>query len=737
MQASETREAVRSIALVGNPNTGKTTLFNGLTGLTQRVGNYPGVTVEERSGTLRLSSGAAARVLDLPGTYSLTAHSPDEAVVSNVLFGGLEGDYTVDAILAVVDASNLERNLYLVSQVMEIGVPVIVALNMVDVARSRGIEIDVDALSLRIGVPVVPTCANRSHGLEALRACIADVLACGRPPAREALPRYPEVLSREVRSFAEAVNRSGEGNPVTVSDAEVLRAIVDENGSAERLIGSGPGRDLGRLLSEARGRISEEAPLPEAESAARYAWIERTLVDCVTVPRTHRTTLSDRADRVLLHPVAGMLAFWAAIGLVFQAIYSWAGPLMDGIDGLFGAASALARSAIPEGVIQSLVADGIIGGVGSVMIFLPQIAILFLCLAILEDCGYLPRGALLMERALSRCGLSGKSFLPLLSCFACAVPGIMSARTIGDRRDRLATILVAPLTSCSARLPVYTMFIAAFIPRKHVLGGLIGLQGLTLFGMYAVGILVAIPVALLLKRTLLKGAPAPFILELPSYKRPDVRTVLLRIYLSIKAFVARAGTVILAASVVMWALAYFPRSDETIRVYEGKRRAVVQTLDGPAREDALAKVQAEMSADLLEHSFLGRTGHLVEPLVRPLGWDWRVGMAVISSFPAREMVIASLGMIYSLGKEVDESSDSLRETLRSAVGGDGRPVFSIPIALSVMVFFALCAQCAATLSVMHRETGSWKWPAFAFGYMTILAYLAALATFQVTTALGW
>jgi ferrous iron transport protein B len=517
----------------------------------------------------------------------------------------------------------------------------------------------------------------------------------------------------------------------------VLRAVVDENGSTERLVGSGRGRDLGRLLSEARSRISQEAPLPEAESAARYAWIEQALEDCVTVPRTHRTTLSDRADRILLHPVVGMVAFWGVIGVVFQAIYAWAGPMMDWIDGFFGAASELARTMIPAGVVQSLVADGIIGGVGSVMVFLPQIAILFLCLAVLEDCGYLPRGALLMERALARCGLSGKSFLPLLSCFACAVPGIMSARTIGDRRDRLATILVAPLTSCSARLPVYTMFIAAFIPGKDVLGGAIGLQGLTLFGMYAVGILAAVPVALLLRKTLLKGAPAPFILELPSYKRPDAKTVYLRIYHSVKAFVMRAGTVILAASIVMWALAYFPRSDEAIQTYQGKQQEIVQTLTGTAQEEALREAHAEMSADLLEHSFLGRMGHLLEPLVRPLGWDWRVGMAVVSSFPAREMVIASLGMIYSLGGEVDESSDSLRETMRSAVGEDGRPIFTIPVALSVMVFFALCAQCAATLSVMQRETGSWKWPTFAFGYMTFLAYAAALVTYQATTALGW
>ncbi len=737
MAGSTTSSRIRSIALVGNPNTGKTTLFNGLTGLTQRVGNYPGVTVEERSGRLNLPNGAAARVLDLPGTYSLTAHSPDEAVVSDVLFGGLGGEYTVDAILAVVDASNLERNLYLVSQVMEVGVPVVVALNMIDVARSRGIQIDVDALSRQIGVPVVPTCANRSHGLDALRARIDDVLTCGRPPALEALPCYPEALSREVRSLSAGINRSGEGGPGSVSDAQVLRAVVDGNGCAEHLLASGHGSDLSGRLSEARQRVSREVPLPEAESAARYSWIERNLADCLTAPETHRTTLSDRADRVLLHPIAGMVAFWVAIGLVFQAIYAWAGPLMDWIDGSFGAAGDLARAAIPEGVIQSLVADGIIGGVGSVMVFLPQIAILFLCLAVLEDCGYLPRGALLMERALSRCGLSGKSFLPLLSCFACAVPGIMSARTIGDRRDRLATILVAPLTSCSARLPVYTMFIATFIPRKDVLGGAIGLQGLTLFGMYAVGILVAVPVALLLKKTLLKGTPAPFILELPSYKRPDVKTVFLRITMSVKAFIARAGTVILVASVVMWALAYFPRSEETVRTYEGKRREVEQTLAGPARADALAEVQAEMSAELLERSFLGRMGHLMEPLVRPLGWDWRVGMAVISSFPAREMVIASLGMIYSLGSGVDESSDSLQETMRSAVGGDGRPIFTIPVALSIMVFFALCAQCAATLSVMHRETGSWKWPAFAFGYMTLLAYLAALVTYQWTTALGW
>ncbi len=719
---------VQTVALVGNPNTGKTTLFNALTGLSQRVGNYPGVTVERKVGRLVLGGGLEVDLLDLPGAYSLAAHSPDEMIVADVLLGQVEGEAPVNAVLAIVDASNLQRNLYLVSQVLELGLPVVIALNMVDVAASRRVRIDAAMLSERIGVPVVPTCANRHRGLDDLRRAIADVVSGERSAEPAGLPRFPESLGREVRTLA---------GDVEVSEVEAFRALVDEGGYAEQRLVEAQGPAFGRRLSEVRSKMHTKASLSALETEARYAWISQVISGCLVRPERLQTILSDRLDRVLTHRVLGTLIFVGMMGLVFQSIFTWAGPLMDWIDGVFGGLGAWVGATMPEGALKSLVVDGVIGGVGSVVIFLPQIAILFFFIAILEDGGYMARAAFLMDRLLTRCGLSGKSFIPMLSSFACAVPGIMATRTIEDRRDRFTTILVAPLMSCSARLPVYTIFIAAFIPDRLLLGGWVGLQRLTLFGMYCVGIGVAVPVAWVLKKTLLKGASSPFVLELPSYKLPDPKTVGMRVYQSSKAFLSRAGKIILAAAIVMWALAYFPRPAEIVEHYEVRQQEILNTSAGQAQAEALAEVEAGMSSELLKQSFLGRIGRFIEPAVRPLGWDWRIGMAAVASFPAREIVVASLGTIYSLGSGVDETSEGLRHALQAATWDDGRRIFTVPVALSIMVFFALCAQCAATLAVIQRETRSWGWAGFAFGYMTLLAYIGAWVTYQATTALGW
>ncbi len=728
---------VQTVALVGNPNTGKTTLFNALTGLSQRVGNYPGVTVERKVGRLKLRGGLEVDLLDLPGAYSLAAHSPDEMIVADVLMGQVEGEAPVSVVLAIVDASNLQRNLYLVSQVLELGLPVVIALNMVDVAASRRVRIDAAMLSQRIGVPVVPTCANRHRGLDDLRRAIADVVSGERSAEPAGLPRFPESLGRQVRTLAQDVELSWDGRVRKLSEVEAFRALVDEGGYAEQRLVEAQGPAFGRRLLEVRSKVHTKAPLSALETEARYAWISQVISGCLVRPERLQTILSDRLDRVLTHRVLGTLIFVGMMGLVFQSIFTWAGPLMDWIDGLFGGLGAWVGATMPGGALKSLVVDGVIGGVGSVVIFLPQIAILFFFIAILEDGGYMARAAFLMDRLLTRCGLSGKSFIPMLSSFACAVPGIMATRTIEDRRDRFTTILVAPLMSCSARLPVYTIFIAAFIPDHMLLGGWVGLQGLTLFGMYCVGIGVAVPVAWVLKKTLLKGASSPFVLELPSYKLPDPKTVGMRVYQSSKAFLSRAGRIILAAAIVMWALAYFPRPAGIVENYEARQEEILSTHAGQAQAEALAAIDAGMSSELLKQSFLGRAGHFIEPVVRPLGWDWRIGMAAVASFPAREIVVASLGTIYSLGSGVDETSEGLRHALQAATWDDGRPIFTVPVALSVMVFFALCAQCAATLAVIQRETRSWGWAGFAFGYMTLLAYIGAWVTYQATTALGW
>ena len=728
--------AIQSVALIGNPNTGKTTLFNALTGLSQRVGNYPGVTVECKTGTVSLGADRNVELLDLPGAYSMAATSPDQMIATDVLLGQQEGTAPVDAVVAILDASNLRRNLYLVSQLLESSVPLVIALNMMDVARSRGIDIDVERLSARLGVPVVPMCAKRRQGLDELRDAIRSVLD-GEPDAPPPRTVFPESLVRQVEALC-AISANGASGR-SLSRFEAFRALVDKGGYAEERLQNELGDDIRRSLTRLRSEVGISAPLSSIETEVRYTWINQVLDGCLTQAAEPQRTRSDRIDSILTHRLSGLVIFIAISAFVFQGIYSWSEPLMDAIGSVFHALGTAVTAALPAGALRSLIVDGVIAGVGGILVFLPQIAILFLFIAVLEDCGYMARAAFLMDRLLRRCGLSGTSFIPLLSSFACAVPGIMAARTIGDRRDRIATILVAPLMSCSARLPVYVIFIAAFIPDRPVIGDWLGLQGLTLLAMYSVGTVIAVPIAWLLKKTLLKGEPPPFLLELPSYKWPDPATALLRVYQSSRAFVVRAGSIIFAATIVMWALAYFPRSQAVIDRHE-EARAELRSATDEGDEDfaaAMGRIDKSESADLLETSLLGRAGHFIEPAVRPLGWDWRIGMATIASFPAREVVISVLGTIYSMGGDQDETSSELRNALGDATYPDGTRVITVPVALSVMVFFALCAQCLSTLAVIGRETGSLAWPVFAFAYMTLLAYAGAFVTYRVAMFLGW
>jgi ferrous iron transport protein B len=473
------------------------------------------------------------------------------------------------------------------------------------------------------------------------------------------------------------------------------------------------------------------------EAIARYEWAAKVLDGVARRPDDHQPTTSDRIDAVLTHKIWGTLIFAATMALLFSSIFILAVPLMDFIDGAIGSLAEFVESRMAEGALRSLVVDGVIGGVGAVVVFLPQILILFLFIAVLEDCGYMARAAFLMDRLMAGVGLSGKSFIPLLSSFACAVPGIMATRVIENRRDRLATILIAPLMSCSARLPVYVILIGAFVPAQHYLGGLLGLQGLVLLAMYAVGVVVAVGVAWCLKKSLLRGETPPFVLELPSYKVPSIRTVIWRMTERGWAFLARAGTVIFAVTIVIWALAYYPRSEARVAADIAAKQAALA--GDPAALEAFNDPEhlEYLTASLHQrYSFLGRAGQWIEPAVRPLGWDWRIGCAAIASFPAREVVMGVLGVIYELGPDVDVGAESdqsrLQSQLRAARWDDtGDPVYNLPVALSIMVFFALCAQCAATLAVIRRETNSWRWPVFTFAYMTGLAYVGALLTYQV------
>jgi ferrous iron transport protein B len=719
-----------TVAFIGNPNTGKSTLFNALVGMHARVGNYPGVTVEKKIGRLRCGD-ATLNLVDLPGTYSLAPRSPDEMVSVEVLLGRQPDVGRLDAVACIVDASNLERNLFLVSQVLDVGLPTVLILNMADVARQRGTTIDVPALSKRLGIPVVTTEAHRRIGVDDVRRALLETAESGRSAPTTLFPRafYEEVaeLARDVCGV------NGDAVPRYL----IERLLLDPNGQIEKWLTPNQPSGFTERLTSARGRLAKDGfRLPAAEARTRYAAIREIVSGVLTHAPQVAATLSDRIDRVLTHRISGLLIFAAIMFLLFQSIYYWAPPFMHLIEAAETFVKVGVERLVGPGALRSLLVDGVVAGVGSVLVFLPQIVFLFLFIAVLEDCGYMARAAFLMDRLMSRLGLSGKSFIPLMSSFACAVPGVMATRVIENRRDRMVTILIAPLMSCSARLPVYLLLIWAFVPDVTYVGGWVSLRPLVLFAMSSVGALVAIPCAWLLKKTFFRGETPPFVMELPSYKLPSLRVVLHRGYDRGKAFVTRAGTLIFATSIVVWAAGYFPADhserDAVIRQIEAAGPVPDGDTTRKAELDVLAAYRDELSSRLIEQSFLGRLGHAIEPAVRPLGWDWRIGVGAIASFPAREVIIATLGTIYSLGNEVDkDNNQGLISSLQNATDAEGKKAYSLPVALSIMVFFALCAQCAGTLMTIKRETNRWIWPAFTFVYMTSLAYVGALATYQV------
>lgn len=726
-----------TVAVFGNPNAGKTTVFNRLTGLSQKVANYPGVTVEKKEGFLK-TSGGTIRLLDLPGTYSLAAFSPDEMVAVDVLLGRQPGESLPDLVLHVVDASNLERNLYLYSQLAETGIPVVVALNMVDVSRRRGRSVDPARLSEALGCTVVALEAHRGVGLDdlvrAIEAHLSGEATRDLRPAICEMPSEIETSLGDLREEFEPAYRASRGQEL--HRFELLRALVDEGGqTAERLVEI-LGKAFETKLRAARAELGASEPLPSREASSRYAWIHHQIEAATgqaAADRPIQAGKSEAIDGILTHKLLGLVIFLGVMFVVFQSIFLWATPLMDFIDSAFGSLGGWVASQLPEGQLQSLIVDGVIAGVGGVVIFLPQILILFLLIGLLEDCGYMARAAYLMDNIMRKCGLSGKSFIPMLSGFACAIPGVMAARVVENRRDRLATILVTPLMSCSARLPVYVLLTTAFLPDTQYLGGLVGLRGIVFFCLYLLGVVVAVAMAFLLKRTLLRGPRPSFVLELPGYKWPSLHSVALRLYDRGKAFLVRAGTLILAISIVVWALSYYPRPAEIAETFEARRAAVAAATIAPEEaEQRLAEIDQEESGAYLEQSFFGRAGKWVEPLFLPLGWDWKISMSAIASFPAREVIVATLGIIYNLGDEVDEENVALQEKMRSATWeGTDRRVYNIPVALSILVFFALCCQCGATLATIRRETNSWGWTTFTFVYMTALAYVGGLITYQL------
>lgn len=732
--------STRTVALAGNPNCGKTTLFNALTGLRQKVGNYPGVTVEKKEGRLRVESAELALV-DLPGIYTLAAQSLDERVTRNVLLGWQEGATRPDAVVAIIDASNLERNLYLVSQLTELGRPVLLALNMMDMAEKRGLDIDLDALSKRLGIPVFPVVASKGTGLDPLK----KAMAAPPPPVPVRRWRLPDEVEIEVATLTDAVIESRIVDPAA-AEGEAIRLLLndlpEDDVVSERYAGQ-----LGQLhavVAAARERLeAQQVDWRAAEAEARYRWIQDVCAEATGI-RTVMAgkTLTDRIDAVLTHRVFGFLFFAGLMLVMFQSIFSFAQIPMDWIGAGVDWLGDGSRKVIPPGMLQDLVAGGIIPGVGAVVTFLPQILILTFFIGLLEDTGYMSRAAFIMDRVMRQVGLSGKSFIPLLSGFACAIPAITATRTIENAKDRLVTILITPLMSCSARLPVYALMIGAFFPPEMKVGKVFSLAAVVLFAMYALGIVAAVGMGWLFRKTLVRGESRMFVMEMPPYRLPVWRNVVTTMFSAGGQFLRRAGTVILALSVVLWALSSFPKDVKLSRDYDAEKAKIAAeisagTLAKETGDEKTKQLDDLEQSERSEKSYIGRAGKFCEPVLQPLGFNWKIGVGVISAFAAREVLVGTLAIIYGVGKDADESSDSLRQALQADRYPDGRPVFTPLVAVSLMVFFVLALQCISTFAVVRRETNGWKWPLFQLGYMTALAYVASLVVYQGGRWLGF
>ncbi|CAN5576569.1 ferrous iron transport protein B [soil metagenome] len=694
------------VALVGNPNAGKTTLFNSLTGSHQKVGNYPGVTVEKISANLKLTS-VQIECIDVPGLYSLNAVSEDERVALMVIEGSGEGMRRPDLLIAVIDATNLERNLYLYSQLAEIGIPIVVALTMVDRLDTKSQTLDLEELSRYLDAPVVPLVGHKERGIDDLKLAIERNLIDGvRPDIQQP---GEDVLADTIAEVRDRMARIG----VDYSASQIRRALVKPDENFDLAFEAYP--EVREILSEAREQIGTGTRQHEVTS--RYAWAAAVQRGVLKVGGSNRRvkTLTDKIDRILTDRFFGLLVFIGTMYLVFLSIYTFAQPLMGFIDKFFQGVQARVSPAL-ESIpwLQSLIVDGLIGGIGSALVFLPQILILFFFIAVLEGSGYLARAAFLMDRLLGWCGLNGRAFIPLLSSFACAIPGIMAARVMPDRNSRLATILVAPLMSCSARLPVYILLIGAFIEPRYGAGW----AAFSLFAMHLLGLVVAVPIVWVLNRKIIRGKRLPFLLELPAYQWPRWKDVWLSMYFRGKVFVQTAGTIIFLMSVIIWGLGYFPRLGAE------REASIKQTYLTKNAQATDSEMDHKVAEEQLANSVLGRFGRTIEPVFIPAGFDWRITTSILSAFPARETVVPSLKIIFALGK--DDENETLTKSLEKATWPDGRKLFTLWNSIGLMVFFALCAQCMATLATVKRETNSWKWPVFMFTYMTALAYIAAV-----------
>jgi ferrous iron transport protein B len=697
---SATRSGLR-IAVAGNPNVGKTSLFNLLTHSRYKVGNYPGITVETREGRLRVSSESDARVrgsesdvtlVDLPGTYSLTAMSEDEAVAFRELTGA-DGRPRPDAVLLVVDASNLARNLYLALQVLELGLPCVVALNMVDLAEAAGMPVDAAQLGKVLDLPVVATVARTGVGIEALAERLRAIEPGAVTQRSAPLDAREAAISSDPPRARWLIAAAAAGSLELVNADKTERVALAKLGDAD-------------VRASARARI-----------VARYAEVDALLAEVLPDAATHERqrveapamVRSAQIDKVLTHRVLGPLIFVLVMALVFQSLFSWADPLIGLIEGGVGWLADTVRAGLGEGAFTDLLTEGVIAGVGNVVVFVPQIALLFLFVGLLEDSGYMARAAFIVDRLMARVGLNGKAFVPLLSGYACAIPAIMGTRTISGFKDRVVTILMIPFMSCSARLPVYTLVIGSLFAANERVFGPFTQGGLLLLGMYALSTFGALAMGAIYKRTLLRSPTPPLVLELPPYRLPRLRDTARHMWDRSADFLRDAGTIILAVTIVLWGLLSYPKVEPDAL---------------PAGETAI------------EHSIAGKLGKTIEPVLEPIGQDWRIGIGLIGSFAAREVLVSTLGLVYGIESDVDEDDAPLREVIATAKAPDGTPRYGKASGLALMVFFVFACQCMSTLAVVKRETKSWKWPLFMLGSMTVIAYVAALLTFWLAKAFG-
>ena len=698
------------VALAGNPNTGKSTLFNRWTGSQSRVGNYPGVTVDLMRGEARLADHDVVDIIDIPGTYSLLARSAEELLAVDHLLG-LSGHRRPDVVVVCVDATNLLRNLYLVLQMQELALNVVVALTMVDELDDASLHLG--ELSARIGCPVVPVSVPRGRGLSELGEAVDRALASAEGSERFVW-EPTDSLAADIAMVRKALPSAW---PATRGLA--LWALMSWDDEAETVP---PGlRDTLAKTHVPGTEVDDEV------IGARYAFLDRELGQLVAHPPDRTKTRA--IDRVLIHPIYGFGVFVATMLVLFQALFAWADPAIALIEDFFAATAHVLAARLPESAWSELLVEGVIGGVGSVVVFLPQILMLFFMIGLMEDSGYMARVAYLMDRIMRALGLHGRAFVPMLSGFACAIPAIMATRTMERRRDRILTMMVVPLMTCSARLPVYTLLIAALFPATALLG-VLPVQGLLMVAMYGFSVMMALASAFVLSKTVLPAPPTPLLLELPPYRLPRLRDVARMMWTRTRFFLTDAGGVILVCSLILWVLLSFPRTEPLSRDYDS-------AIEQAATAEQRSELAAERAGERLRSSYAGRLGHVLEPIVAPLGFDWKIGVGLIGAFAAREVFVATMGVVYSAGDDVDEESATLRERMRAARRADGRPVYTPLTGLSLMVFFALACQCMSTLAVVKRETNGFRWPLFLFAYMTLLAWVCSFLVYKGGRVLGF